>query len=1836
MGIGCRFPGGVDGPATYWDLLSTGRDALVDIPPERWQVDKFYAPDLVAGTSRVRRGGFLSQPIDRFDAGFFGISPREAAQIDPQQRLLLEVAWEAFEDAGATLEQLAGSPTGVFVGGFTLDYSQIQFAGMERGWTDVAAHTATGVVMTMLANRISHAFDLMGPSMAVDTACSSSLVAVHLACRSLWSGESAIALAGGVNLMLTPNFTIAASQGGFLSPTSRTRTFDADADGYVRGEGAGIVVLKPLADATRDGDRVYAVIRGTAVTQDGRTNGITVPNGASQKRAMLGALESAGVDPSSIAFVEAHGTGTPVGDPIEANAIGDVYGPSRSPEDRCLVASVKTNIGHLEAAAGVAGLIKAALCLTHREVAPHLHLEHLNPQIDLDRLGIRIPATRETLTERDGVVRAAVNSFGFGGTNAHAVLESAPAPCGPAGVGRDDPGRQADQAASLTADRRQARPSAPVVNVFPLTARSHGALGDLAGRYVEALERGDDPGALAAATAHRRTHHPQARLAVVTDDHAELRDALCSVRDGQPHLAVHLSAGLATPSPLAFVFTGMGAQWWGMGRQLLAGNRVFREAIERCDAALAPLAGWSLVDELRADKSASRMRQTAISQPANFALQVALTDLWSSLGVAPDAIIGHSAGEIAAAYAAGALTFDDAVTVIYHRARLQQRTSGQGRLIAAAISEDRAHELAAVLDGRVGVAAVNSPESVALVGSVAALEEVKASLDEDGIFCAFVDGDVPFHSPAMDPLQDELRACLAGVQPLTPATALYSSVTGAAVTTPVHDPEYWWRNVRSSIRFSDAALAMIDDGVTAFVEIGPHPVLAHSLGECLRARSTSGFALPSLRRQDDDGWTVAHTCAGLYVAGHLPDWRAFYPQDVFHPLPAYPWQRQRYWKEADETRRYRLGELDHSLLGNRQDTPTPTWRRQLDGSRPAYLADHRIMGATVFPGAAYVEMALAAGRAAFGASRCVLDAIRFDAPAVLESGGYVLDTTLDRNSGAVQIDGRQPSGHEWLRHASARLGPAAVHAQVVDLDAARARCREERDSIRCYEAFGERGFEYGPCFRSIDHMWLGEREAVCHFAPEAITRSSDEDLVLDPIILDGCFQLLLPLAASQAGSTDMLLPIGADKIVVHGRPAADLWAHATATEVSDDELAGDVILVDAEGRAIVEVRGFRVRVVGSGHHVAPRLGTRWLHEVVWEPQEAPPELDGSSEPGTWLVLGGAALADGLRDRLEHLGHTVIVARCAAAFRALGPAELEARLDEREDVEALVRAVASANGPLRGVVHAWSAEAPADDLAAGTRSYAMHGGPLSILHLVQTLEAQSLAWPITLVTVGAQQVDGHIAAAGLSQAPLLGMCRVLHHESLSLGARIMDLDGDRPLDDVPALVAELLSPSEDQVAWRDGERKVPRLQPSQRASGSLPVTLRPDASYLITGGLGALGLLFARWMAARGARRIILVDQLEPPPRHAWADVPGGDPARARLDAIMEIERLGAIIETTSLDVADPAALQAFLDVRRADALAPVRGVIHAAGMVQDQVMVKMDQDQLETVLRPKILGAWALHETLAHTPLDFFVLFSSVSSVLAMTGQGNYAAGNAFLDALAHYRRERGLPALSVNWGPWDTGMIATLGLQPLYERRGIDLVPESVGVDILEQLLGSPETQQVVLSASWPTLIASYPIVPQLIEHLGQAAADLAAAGGEAAVSVAERLAAATADERPAIVADACAETVAGVLHVPVADLPRDAQLNHLGLDSMLAVEVRIRLEQTLGAAPNVVFLLQGATVAHIAEHIHLELTALQDEAAQPSSAEDLAALLDELDADTVEALLAAVELPVIEGSPT
>lgn len=1193
VGIGCRFPGGASDPGAFWKMLCDGVDAVGEVPPDRWNIESFFHPEPdKPGKTNSRWGGFI-EGIDRFDAGFFGISPREANFMDPQQRLLLEVAFEAMEDGGQSLQRWTGKDVAVFMGLSSFDYSTMQTDFRDRGYVDV--YTNTGTAFSIVANRVSYSFDFRGPSATVDTACSSSLVAVHLACQSLWRRESPLALAGGVNVLICPDGFIGFSKLAMMSPDGRCRAFDARANGFVRGEGAGVVVLKPLSQARLDGDRIYAVIRGTAVNQDGHTNGMTVPSQTAQEALIVKACQEAGIEPAQVQYVEAHGTGTPVGDPIEARALGAALATGRAVDQPCLIGSVKTNIGHLEPAAGIAGLIKTALALHHREIPPSLHFAAPPASIPLAELRLRVASNGQPWPD-DGPALAGVNSFCFGGTNAHVILQ----------------GLEASDYRFETADCRltesfdQSAISIPVL--VPLSARSPEALQQLATSYKELIAEGNvSMSDLAYTAGVRRTHHDH-RLAVAASSAEEFAQELGVFLAGETS-GRHACNRVVSDQErkLAFVFCGQGPQWWAMGRELLSQEPVFRDMVERCDELLRKEVGWSILRELMAEESGSRMDETAVAQPALFTIQVALAELWRSWGIEPSAVVGHSVGEVAAAYTAGALSLEDAIRVIAHRGRCMELAPAQGGMLAVGMGLEEARSVLNGFNETVAVAAINGPASLTLTGPTAALEEIARSLESREVFHRQVRVNYAFHSPGLEPIRDELERSLDSIRPGAAALPMYSTVTGQRVDGCDLTPEYWWRNLREPVRFLDAVNQLIDAKYRVIVEIGPHPVLASSVVECYSKQSQKVTVLPSLRRHEGEGSIIRRSLGSLYTLGHPINWGRVNPVGRFVPLPTYPWQRQRYWQEQEELRQRRIGRPENRLLGQSLSTPEPTWETRLDSQLLPWLNDHRVKGRMVFPGVGYLELALAAARASQPESSHLLEDVKFVRACMIPDNKVIVaQTVIHPEDNTFSIHGRRQGAQgNWTLHARGvvRATPSSTAATAVKLTEIWDRCPVEMPREECYQLFRERGLEYGPTFRGIDQMWRGDGECLARIEiPESI-RGATWARPLHPATVDACLHVVVGAIAgaenTNSGGPNVYLPVEISEVRVHRWSGETLWSHGRLVEKGRGYVVADVRVFEETGQVVWEALGLRCQAVAGAAKEAKDSGNDLLYEAKW-------------------------------------------------------------------------------------------------------------------------------------------------------------------------------------------------------------------------------------------------------------------------------------------------------------------------------------------------------------------------------------------------------------------------------------------------------------------------------------------------------------------------------------------------------------------------------------------------------------------------------------------------------------
>jgi amino acid adenylation domain-containing protein len=1247
VGIGCRFPGGVSSPAQFWNLLCDGLDAITEVPPDRFDLDQFFDPDpAVPGKTYSRWGGFVDR-IDAFDADFFGIAPREACRIDPQQRLLLEVVWEALEDNGQPTDRLAGVNAGVFIGIASHDYTDMQILPWNRERID--AHTNAGGAMCIAANRISYLLDLRGPSLAVDTACSSSLTAVHLACRSIAAGECELAIAGGVNVLLAPEPTIGFCKTAMLSPDGRCHAFDARANGYVRGEGAGAVILKPLERALEDGDSIYAVIRGSAINQDGRTPGLSVPSAAQQKEMLRQALREANVSACAIQYVEAHGTGTAVGDPIEADAIGTVFSNGRAPGEYCLIGSVKTNFGHLEAGAGIAGLIKAALALKYRKIPPSLHFSEPNAAIPFEQLRLRVPTTLEPWPETRGPAMAGVNSFGFGGANAHVLLEEPPAP-GPIGH----------------------EPAPVAAYVLTCSARHPDALRELAGHHARQLAAS---GSVALhdycyTAAVCRTHYEH-RLGAIAGSHEELIGSLEAFSSGQETGGVFAGRSIKKREPkLAFVFTGMGPQWWNMGEQLMREQEVFRTTVAEVDVLLRPMTGWSLLEELAADEAASHVNDAYVAHVANFAIQLGLAALWRSWGIVPDAVVGHSSGEMAAACVSGALAVADAVRLACHRGRLQQRTTGSGRMLAAGIPADEARRFLTGVEDRVSIAAFNAPESVTLSGEATALEHIASMLTHEQRYCRFLPVEVPYHGPQMETIREDLLSALGDLRPRATEIPLFSGVTGERVAGPELDRTYWWRNVREPVRFATAIDGLAEEGCELFVEVGPHPVLAASITECFAQRGRVAMVLPSLRRGQDEWRTMLCSLAALYVHGRRVQWSKVYPSGARVPLPMYPWRRERHWFEpelpSDAAFPYPVGTASgHPLLGRRLRSPYPIWETELRHERVSFLDEHVMQESAVFPAAGYVEMVLAAAQQ-FEHHTVAVERFAFHRLLFLDRSTSILQLLYRQEQSTVEIyAGTRQDDPSWTLHATAMLqsSPGAAD-EASDLSAIRERCVSRVGATELYTSLERRGLRYGPAFKGVRELWLRDNEALARIALDRRLQDAANTYCVHPALLDAAFQVLL--AAGDAGPVPvpdglLNLPTAITRMECFSRLGAACWSHAVVTRRHPDGFEGDVSLFDDTGRVLLRCRGLRLRALaGSSQHSDVE---KWLYEECWEemplqPSMAFPRLPSPSATAAAVAkaVQSPGLATALPDHYEAAGpalHRIAVHHISTALRKLG-------------------------------------------------------------------------------------------------------------------------------------------------------------------------------------------------------------------------------------------------------------------------------------------------------------------------------------------------------------------------------------------------------------------------------------------------------------------------------------------------------------------------------------------------------------------------------------------------------
>jgi acyl transferase domain-containing protein/acyl carrier protein len=1221
VGIGCRFPK-VEGPEGLWKLLQNSENAVGEIPKERiGDVEQLFNPrPATPGKMMSRFGGFLEK-IELFDAEFFGIAPLEAERMDPQQRILMEVAWEALEDAGIQPSALSGSPTGVFIGSWLQDF-ETRLIGDPTvdDLKSIDLYTTTGSGRYPIAGRLSYFFGLQGPSMVIDTACSSSLVAIHLACQSLWQGESQMALAGGVNIILTPYITVAYSQSRMMSPDGICKFGDARADGYVRSEGCGIVVLKPLSKAISDHDPIYAVILGSAVNNDGRTSGyLTTPGQDGQEDVLRKAYRNAGISPGIVEYVEAHGTGTLAGDPVELNALGSVLSDGRRNDHPCFVGSIKTNIGHTEGAAGVAGLIKVALSLKYEEIPASLNFNDPNPNIPWDSLPLEIPREKKPWPHLLDCLRVGgVSAFGITGTNAHVVLQEAP---------KTDAIKLDKASTSITIGGGK--------TLFPISAHSPTALKETVQKVSTWLKDEttiknqfslDD---LCATAALKREHH-DFRLTVVVENINQLREGISAFLESREHPGVGYYPDRVRAKPkIVFVFPGQGSQWFGMCKKLLRDSPIFRATMEQCARALKPYTDWSLLGLLDADAECARLEEIDVVQPTLFAIQIALVAQWQSWGVEPDAVVGHSMGEPAAGYVAGILDLDGAARVISNRSRLMKRTSGRGAMAVVELTMEEARREIAGREEHLSIAVSNSPRSTVLSGDPIALDKVLSNLESRSVFCRKIKVDVASHSPQMDPLRPELVDILKTLKPRPGNIPIYSTVTGAILNGEAFDADYWGKNLRQPVRFSEVIKRMFLDKYTVFIEISPHPLLLRAIDEtarlCRIEDAQDCITLPSMLRNEDELGILLSSAGKLYCLGYPLNWMGIHPEPRQRvKLPSYAWQRERCWfvEGTGKARSQKFpgrradGHPGHPMLTRYICSSTHAdlhlWETDLNMEWYPWLADHMVQGNLIFPAAAFIEMAIAATSEALG-DQVELYNIEFQEALFLNrKESKLVQVVISKNSEdgfEIRIlsrpSGAIGAGRPWREHAHGKVSWRNSHSSITvhNIDAIRTRCERPIHGDLHYAAMQRLQIGYGPSFRGIEHISQGVAEAVARIRPPQSIAADIHDFRIHPALIDAGLQLLVSLAdgvsSDNGDQSGAWMPVRLDSVCMFASlPASDeLWAVAQGgAEEQGVQFKGDLFLLDQAGHTLLEAHGIVLQKIGYtlGEDVE-----QWFYEMEW-------------------------------------------------------------------------------------------------------------------------------------------------------------------------------------------------------------------------------------------------------------------------------------------------------------------------------------------------------------------------------------------------------------------------------------------------------------------------------------------------------------------------------------------------------------------------------------------------------------------------------------------------------------
>ncbi|MDE5092301.1 MAG: type I polyketide synthase [Trichodesmium sp. St18_bin3_1_1] len=1839
IGMSGRFPGAKN-VEDFWDNLKNGVESI-SLLSDKQLSKSGVAPEILNNPNYVKVNSMVSD-IDMFDANFFNYSPREAEEIDPQQRLFLECAWEAIESSGYNPENYEGS-IGVYAGGGMPTYLMYNLEDQDfillgnRYFTQMVGNDKD-----YLATRTAYKLNLTGPALNIQTACSTSLVAVHLACQSLLNGECDMALAGGVSIQIPQNVGYLHQEGLIGSHDGHCRAFDARSSGTVFGNGVGVVLLKPLQDAIADGDCIHAVIKGSAINNDGSLKlGYTAPSVDGQAAVISEAQAVASVTPETITYIEAHGTGTELGDPIEIEALTKAFSEHTDKKQFCAIGSLKTNVGHMNTAAGIGALIKTVLTLKHNLIPPSLHYEKPNPQINFSDSPFYVNSTLSEWKRNGTPLRAGVSSFGIGGTNSHVVLEEAPS--------------QVKEEDDLQ------RP----VHILTLSAKTPTALADLVDSYHHYLETNLDLDlGDVCYTANTGRVHFNHRLAVVAEKQTELTKKLrqFKLEDKVEGICSGKLLINATAPKVAFLFTGQGSQYVNMGKELYEQAPVFRAALDECEEILEELGVNSILEIIYPEGGeTSPLDQTAYTQPAIFAIEYALAKLWESWGIKPDVVMGHSVGEYIAATVAGIFSLEDGLKLIAARGRLMQQLPAGGEMVAVMASEAKVKKLLRPYAEKVAIAAINGPKSVVISGEATAVREIVSSLESEKIKTKQLQVSHAFHSPLMEPMLAEWEAVAKELTYHQPEIPVISNVTGTIADKSITTAKYWVDHVRLPVRFAEGMDALQKQGVEIFLEVGPKPILLGMGRRCLP--KDVGVWLPSLRPEhiplqsslerarSEDFSQMLSSLGELYVRGVKVDWveydGEYSRQKVI--LPTYPFQRQRYWIDNYSRGRNSVSVSSNNGFVTEEGTSNPLLGRKLllpfaqqfrfqtklTPEFPSYVKDHRYYGKIVVAGASHIVLGFLAGKEALNSDSCVVENIEFlQILGADETSSRTVQILLDQEKEteytyqliSCEAGTEYDPSTVWTVHAKAKVrsvNNSELPKENIDIAAVKNRCIQSLSSDEYYSTALEpmKGdFHLGPTFQWTEQAWISSTEGLVKVKAGENNEEMQEywphpGMVDSGIVPVALLSILRELSQNtenngngkkNAIDSEMEIPTyafaGAKsfKFFDNFDIDDDLWYYTKIDESSSydrGELLGETYLLNGDGKVLAEYSGIDFRQL-SRKLLLRSFGldfSQWYYQTEWQPAALMPGE--TQETGTYLLFcptgeSNSKLkewSDSLNSQLLDQGHQCIVVYPADSYKKLSsegkkqiiqlsptqPEHFQKLLDEVNELTEEL--------PLKGVIHLWSLDTDVEEL---TKTEEIICG--SIINFLQGMRSLEKLPPLLLVTQGASlevrsKESGVSINAQPQQALLWGVGKVITMEYPQLDCRCLDLDPNADEQEtLKVLLDEVANHQtstsvENQIRYCQGKRQVARLtQP--RLDTDAKLAIQTEASYLITGGLGALGLEVAQLLVQQGVKSIALVGR--------------NSPSETAQESIQELEAAGTQVSVFLGDVSvEKDMVNIFQKIQTS--LPPLKGVIHAAGVLDDGFIQQMTWQQFTKVTAPKVTGTWNLHKLTKDIPLDFFVCFSSLASVLGSPGQSNYAAANAFMDAVAQYRQNLGLPGLSINWGPWaNVGIAARMGAQQQgrLQSQGLQGIQTEQGLQALEEVLATDEAQIAIFNIDWPHLLSQFgQMTPAFLSEIAsQHPLQGKANQGPKQRELLEQMKVATTDQRQRLMVDYLIGVVAKVLRRGKNDLPDPEEgFFNLGMDSLMALDFGQMIQVDLGITLSSTSTFEYPNIQALAEYL-------------------------------------------------